>query len=119
MPRILLTEDSKPVRECLKILLEEKGYDVVEANNGEEALALIDDTIDVLITDLNMPNIDGVELVRVLRKMRGIDIPVIVITGAYDMIPLLIDEDFPKVEIVKKPYSFEYIERKIAEFFAA
>jgi two-component system cell cycle sensor histidine kinase/response regulator CckA len=81
---ILLVEDEDPVRLFAARALRSKGYDVIEARSGEVALDILDDkdlpTIDLLITDVVMPGIDGPTLVRRVRGSRP-DLPVICISG--------------------------------------
>lgn len=70
--RILTVEDSKTIRQVLGKTLREAGYQVVEATNGEEGLhRMRDETFDLMITDLNMPRMDGITLVREVRRDLG------------------------------------------------
>lgn len=57
MNKLLIIEDDVTIRNALRILLENQGYTVVEATNGEEGLELFDKTFDLLIIDIMMPNI--------------------------------------------------------------
>jgi two-component system cell cycle response regulator DivK len=67
---ILLAEDTEDVRSVVKQLLETRGYHVVEAKHGEEALELAPrHKPDVILMDLNMPVLDGWEATRLLRQM--------------------------------------------------
>ena len=67
--RILVVDDSETVRQVLQMSLANAGFDVVEAEDGVDALSKLSGTqIDMLITDLNMPNMDGLELIK---KVRG------------------------------------------------
>ena len=77
-------EDEDPVRLFAARALRSKGYEVLEARSGESALDMLDDPelpgIDLLITDVVMPGIDGPTLVRRVRSSRP-DLPVICISG--------------------------------------
>ncbi len=76
---ILIVEDSKTILEVLSFSLDKHGYAVFSATNGEKALEYLDGRqIDLMITDLYMPKMDGLELVRVTRKI-----------DAYKKIPIL------------------------------
>jgi two-component system chemotaxis response regulator CheY len=81
MAWVLIVEDEEPVRNLLRIALEFAGYDVVEACNGLDGLTIYHQTdISLVITDLEMPVMDGVTM---LSTLRGEDahIPVIVLSG--------------------------------------
>ena len=79
---ILVVEDEEPVRNLLRIALECAGYDVVEACNGREGLARYHQTdIRLVITDLEMPEMDGVTMINTLRGEQA-QVPVIVISGS-------------------------------------
>ncbi|RZA19715.1 MAG: response regulator [Proteobacteria bacterium] len=84
-PRILIADDEPTLRECIASILSSEGYDVVEAENGLEALNIVkaDPTIKLLLTDQSMPIMKGEELVEKLRDAQ-IKIPVIVVTGMAD-----------------------------------
>jgi len=80
-PRVLVVDDDKAVRESLRRSLEFNGYDVVIATDGAEALATIGQTApDVVIMDVMMPHLDGIETTRTLRKT-GNDLPILVLTA--------------------------------------
>ncbi len=69
MPRILLVEDDPQVRTMMLETLGQEGYDVVEAHNGKEAIAMYKAApADLVITDIIMPEQDGVETIHVLRR---------------------------------------------------
>jgi len=69
MSRILVVDDDASVRRSVRKLLERVGHVVRESADGAEALALLEaDPPDILITDLNMPNLDGMVLLRTLRQ---------------------------------------------------
>jgi two-component system, chemotaxis family, chemotaxis protein CheY len=66
--RVLTVDDSKTMRDMVSFTLKGAGFDVVEAEDGVRALAALDKaTVDLVITDINMPNMDGITLVRQLR----------------------------------------------------
>lgn len=66
--KILTVDDSKTMREMVAFTLKSAGYDVMEAEDGKAAIAALDGArIDAVITDLNMPNMNGFELIRHLR----------------------------------------------------
>ncbi|MGB9166002.1 MAG: response regulator [Rhodomicrobium sp.] len=69
--RILTVDDSKTMRDMVSFTLKSAGFDVVEAEDGAKALDVLARTaVDAIITDINMPNMDGVTLVRRLRAQQ-------------------------------------------------
>src|SRR6266508_1814045 len=106
--RVLVVDDEKSMRDLLSITLEKEGYDVATAAGGEPAIeALRRDPTDVVITDLRMPKVDGLQVLRTAKEISP-DMAVIVVTavastetaveamklGAYDYItkPFKLDE---------------------------
>jgi two-component system chemotaxis response regulator CheY len=66
--RILIVDDSASMRALQHHVLRGAGYEVIEAGDGEEALRMLDAMkVSLIITDLNMPGLDGVELIRAVR----------------------------------------------------
>ncbi len=78
--RILLVEDNRSSRESTKLFLEDAGFDVVEAANGMEALEHLADGISAVITDLDMPGMNGMDVLRAVRE-EAPHAPVIMLTG--------------------------------------
>jgi len=79
---ILTVDDSVSVRQMVKLTLSDAGYTVVEAVDGKDALAKLTKTVNLVITDLNMPNLDGIGLIRGIRTnpiLRGV--PIIMLTS--------------------------------------
>ena len=72
MKRIMTVDDSSAVRKVLNMALSGAGYEVVEAEDGLDALDKLQHKgIDLLVTDLNMPNLDGVGLIKEVRSQPG------------------------------------------------
>lgn len=66
--RILAADDSLSLRQVVKLVLTEAGYEVVEAVDGKDALAKLGNTpVNLIMTDLNMPNLDGVGFIKAVR----------------------------------------------------
>jgi len=75
VPRILVVDDEPSIRRTLRAVLEVKGYDVVEADCGREALRLIHSgQYDLALLDINMPDITGIEVCREVRTTSQIPI---------------------------------------------
>lgn len=81
--KILIAEDSADARKLISIILRSAGHEVVEASDGHEALGFISkNCFDLLITDLNMPRLDGIGLIRAVRKTEeNCFLPIIMLTG--------------------------------------
>src|ERR671939_953787 len=79
--RVLLVEDDEDNRELMMEVLEAAGYDVLSAARGAEALKLLaEEQVDVVVTDLGMPGMGGLEIARAAKKIAP-RVPVIVVTG--------------------------------------
>jgi two-component system chemotaxis response regulator CheY len=67
--RVMIVDDSDVIRKMATMVLGKSGYSVLEAVDGQDALdKLRDSTIDLLISDVNMPNLGGIELIRQIRS---------------------------------------------------
>lgn len=84
--RILTIDDSKTMRDMLMLTLSDAGYDVIQAVDGEDGVNVLkDQTVDVVITDINMPKMDGYEVIRQLRKNPAHKtLPILVLTTESD-----------------------------------
>ncbi len=81
MKQILVIDDEQPIRSLLKIMLEREGFDVITASDGKEGMKLFNEaTVDLVITDIVMPEKEGIETILELRKGYP-DTPVIAISG--------------------------------------
>ena len=94
MATILVIDDEASIRNLLREVLEQAGHRVMEANDGREALSLYQkDQADLVIMDLLMPEMSGVETLRRLRQQRSLaDLPVIMVTaktGSDDVVEAL------------------------------
>ena len=80
---VLIVDDSESIREVVNFTLQNEGYDVLVGVDGEDALKFLDGrNIDIVITDLHMPNLDGLGLIRKVREMEAYKhIPIILINN--------------------------------------
>jgi len=70
--RVMAVDDSATVRQVLQMTLVGAGYEVIEAVDGRDALnKLANAPVDMMVTDLNMPHMDGIDLIRHVRKSPG------------------------------------------------
>lgn len=87
MARILVVEDTPEVRRTLRRMLETEGHTITEAGNGVEAIEQLRETpVDLVITDILMPDKDGIELLRHIPEVRP-GIPVIAMSGGGRQLP--------------------------------
>ncbi len=106
-PRVLLVEDEYAQREVLAYNLEAEGFDVIQADNGEDALLLVDeDQPDMIILDWMMPKVSGIEVCRRL-KMRPETraIPVIMLSARAEEVDRVRGLETGADDYVIKPYS--------------
>jgi two-component system chemotaxis response regulator CheY len=79
--RILTVDDSATVRQMVHFTLADAGYAVTEAVDGKDALAKLTSQVNLVITDLNMPNLDGIGLIRSVRANPALKgLPIVMLT---------------------------------------
>ncbi len=88
---ILIVDDSTAIRKSMRFILEKEGYVVNEASNGADCISKIQPETNLIISDVNMPEMDGVEM---LRKIRG--------SGQYRTIPVIILTTVSQEDMMKK-----------------
>jgi CheY-like chemotaxis protein len=114
---VLLVEDEEPVRHVTARLLEALGYRVVQAGTGQEALGLFEarrQEIDLLMTDVVMPDLSGRELARALRS-RDPSLKVLFHSGYTDDTVVRWGVLQAEVAFLKKPFTLEVLARKLRE----
>jgi two-component system chemotaxis response regulator CheY len=78
---ILVVDDSSTIRQMLRLTLSDAGYSVIEAVDGEDAFGKLRAAPSLIITDLNMPRLDGIGLIRRVRSSpEGKGVPIIMLT---------------------------------------
>ena len=124
VPRlVLLVEDEEPVRRLAERILSGRGWRVLSAANGEAALALLAGpppvALSALVTDMVMPGMDGVALVRAVRAALGAPmLPAILVSG-YAEETLRRDLDAAATAFLPKPYSLKALADRLDEITAA
>ncbi|MEW6298076.1 MAG: response regulator [Thermodesulfobacteriota bacterium] len=107
MTRILVIDDEPQVRAMLRQMLEREGYEVVEAEEGEEGLRRYQEQpVDLVITDILMPQKEGIETIRTLRRTNP-GVKIIAISGGgrmskLDLLPIA--QTFGAVRTLAKPF---------------
>ncbi len=121
-PSLLLVEDEEVVREVVAEQLIDRGYDVIEAEGGRRALALLDAgcPVDLIISDLSMPGMDGVSLIRAaqIRKPR---LPAILLTGyAGETAALAVGRGLDgSFSLLRKPVTGDHLADRVATLLQA
>jgi sigma-B regulation protein RsbU (phosphoserine phosphatase) len=83
-PTILIVDDEESHRYTMRLILQHAGFQVSEAATGDEALRLVDEHPDVVILDLHLPDVAGIEICRILKTTpRTATIPVLHVTAVY------------------------------------
>lgn len=113
---LLMVDDEPLMTDLFRQFMSKRGYRVLTASGGREALALVEvevNTIDLIITDMTMPDMSGMELVQTLAE-RFPDIPVIIVTGHSTDVT---DGSLPVnvLGVVQKPYQNRRLEERIRE----
>ena len=108
--RVLVVDGQRGMRSILRQLLAQIGIeDVIEARNGEEALEIIDqpETVspDVIICDLRLDKVDGMELCNMFRRDKDRVMPIIIVTGESDEFLHEVARQVGAVEVLTKPVS--------------
>ncbi len=104
MSKILVVDDEKPISDIIKFNLEKEGYDVVTAADGEEAIAQVDDEQpDLILLDLMLPKIDGLEVARRVRTKYTT--PIIMVTAKDSEIDKVLGLELGADDYVTKPFS--------------
>ncbi|MCI1986298.1 MAG: response regulator YycF [Lactobacillus sp.] len=102
--KILVVDDEKPISDIVKFNLTKEGYTVVTAYDGEEALAKVEEeNPDLILLDLMLPKIDGLEVARQVRKDR--DTPIIMLTAKDSEIDKVLGLELGADDYVTKPFS--------------
>jgi two-component system cell cycle response regulator CpdR len=116
MIRILLAEDDSSMRAYLSRALERSGYEVVAVDRGTEALPLIEQGgFDLLLTDIVMPEMDGIELAQKAASLAP-DMRVMFITG-FAAVALKAGRSAPTAKILSKPFHLKDLVAEVDRLF--
>ncbi len=113
--RILITDDDKIFRYLVKEILIEEGYEVIEAENGKQALEILKNgKIDLVILDVDMPEMNGFETLNKIREDENLfNIPVIMLTVKAMMEDQLQGFEYGADEYLAKPFESQILLAKI------
>ena len=104
--KVLVVDDEPPIRKLLRMGLSTQGYEMLDAPNGKAALALLDQGPDLVILDLGLPDIQGHELLRMIRA-RDERIPIVVLSSRGDEAGKVQALDLGADDYVTKPFGME------------
>lgn len=110
--KILLLEDNKKLNTTIKKRLELKGYKVHNYIDGKEALDNITEGFSCFILDINVPNIDGIKILKKIREFYA-EVPVIIISATVELDIIKESYDFGCNDYLKKPFFIDELEIKI------
>jgi two-component system response regulator PilR (NtrC family) len=114
-PRILVADDERSMRELLAIVLRREGYDVLLAENGREAITLVEkEPIDLLISDIKMPDVSGVDVLRAAKRVDQ-DILGIMITAFASTETAVEAMRLGACDYLSKPFDIDLLKMKVRE----
>jgi DNA-binding response OmpR family regulator len=112
-PRILLVDDEQPIQTLLSFPLQRDGYEVVQAADGREALARFDEQIfDLVVLDVMLPRMDGLEVCRRLRA-KGETVPIIMLTAKSEEIDKVLGLELGADDYITKPFSMREFRSRV------
>ena len=115
--RVLLVDDNDTLRRALRRTLTSEGYQVVEASNGREAVQRSrEEDFDLIVSDVRMPDMDGVELLRAIHE-RDADLPVVLITGDPELSTAMKAVEYGALEYLTKPVDVEKLKASTLRAF--
>jgi CheY-like chemotaxis protein len=120
--RLVAADDSKAMLFFYKSVAADMGVELVTAKDGKEALGYMQSAteVDLLITDLNMPNMDGIELTRELRKMsEWSNLPILMATTESEQSQTDLAGQAGVTGFISKPFSKEDLRKKVEEMFGS
>ena len=110
--KVLVVDDEPPIRKLLRMGLETQGYQTMDASNAKAALELMSDKPDLVILDLGLPDMQGLELLRQIRAARE-DLPVVVLSSRGDEVAKVAALDQGADDYVTKPFGMEELLARI------
>ena len=112
-PRILLVDDEQPIQTLLSFPLQRDGYEVVQAADGAEALARYSEQIfDLVVLDVMLPRMDGLEVCRRLRA-KGETVPIIMLTAKSEEIDKVLGLELGADDYITKPFSMREFRSRV------
>lgn len=110
--KVLVIDDEPPIRKLLRMGLETQGYQILDASNAKTALELMPEKPDLVILDLGLPDMQGLELLHQIRAARQ-DLPIVVLSSRGDEIAKVAALDQGADDYVTKPFGMEELLARI------
>ena len=110
--RVLVVDDEPPIRKLLRMGLSTQGYDILDAPSGKAALELIGEKPDLVILDLGLPDIEGLELLRRIRE-RNEGVPIVVLSSRGEEAAKVQALDLGADDYVTKPFGMDELLARI------
>jgi len=115
MAKILIVEDDASALDTLRRALTSEGHEILTSSDGRDALSILSANfavVELLITDVSMPDIDGITLVESALKQK-VDLPVIVMSGLPGELERAESLGAPSLRVVSKPFSLDEIRKLV------
>lgn len=109
--KILFADDDPEIREVVRVLLESEGYEVIEAVNGEQAVSMADDTLDLIILDVMMPGKNGVSACVEIR--RSLTVPILFLTARTQDSDKTVGFSAGADDYLAKPFSYAELAARV------
>jgi DNA-binding response OmpR family regulator len=119
MKKILVAEDNRLILETISHSLSREGYEMIKANDGKECLAILENTdVDLIITDLYMPYVNGNEVITILRDERKKTTPILVLSAAGAEDNVLKAFELGADDFMVKPFSLVELNIRVRKLLA-
>lgn len=117
--KILVIDDSPTLRKLLRFYLKKKGYSVNEANNGKVGLETITkEAFDLIILDMQMPVMDGLEVLKTLKNKEGFSVPILILSADKEEESKAAGIAFGASYYLTKPFKPEEVIARIEDIFS-
>jgi two-component system KDP operon response regulator KdpE len=110
--KVLVVDDEPPIRKLLRMGLGTQGYQMLDAPNAKTALELMTEKPDLVILDLGLPDMQGLELLRQIRQLRE-DLPIVVLSSRDDEVAKVKALDLGADDYITKPFGMEELLARI------
>jgi two-component system, OmpR family, KDP operon response regulator KdpE len=104
--KVLIVDDEPPIRKLLRMGLSTQGYEILEASNGKVSLDLLSQNPDLVILDLGLPDMQGLELLRMMRA-RNEAVPIVVLSSRGDEVGKVQALDLGADDYITKPFGMD------------